>query len=370
MKKENYNKESAGNWIFLLISSFLAIALIDYVYWLVSNYAPQYLILVKIPIILFLFLAFVFVIDTIKVNKVRWYWWFLTWCRSWVAFLISLILMIGIWYGCYWLIANYALSRLVYFKWGFYISTGIVLIMLVFNELIVKLVTGARRIRNREDCPELWDAVNKVTPWHAKPTPRIYILPDSSMNAISFGWGLPFLSAVGATEGLIERLDRNELAAVMAHEIGHIINKDILVSMIMGLTTMIMAATGWMLLRLGPYGGSDRKSSDGKGGVALLIIIAVGFVMYIFGRLFGIILQAFVSRQREYAADATSARIVKTSKPLKTALLKIVEDPFIHSKEFGAVAGFLCTADPEPADLMATHPNMKDRLNALTLLEI
>ena len=190
------------------------------------------------------------------------------------------------------------------------------------------------------------------------------------MNAISFGWGLPFFSAVGATKGLVDDLSQEELEAVMAHEVGHILNKDILISMAMAVTVMMMATTGWLLLRLGPYGGRSRSSRGKNGAVALLVLLAVGGTMYIFGRLLGIVLQAFVSRQREYAADATSARIMGSSDPLISALQKVTGRAYIGaSPAVGAAVGFLCTADPEPSDVMATHPSLERRIRALEKLE-
>jgi len=91
--------------------------------------------------------------------------------------------------------------------------------------------------------------------------------------------------------------------------------------------------------------------------------------MYLFGRLFGQILQLFVSRQREYAADASSSKIMGTSRHLASALKKIIKNPNIGSENVGAAMGFLCTADPEPTDLFSTHPNMEKRLTALADLE-
>lgn len=294
------------------------------------------------------------------------------WMTSWAAFLLGLATMGGIWYGCYWLVKSYAPAEsLDYFRWGAYSSLGIGVFLLVFNEPLVKLATGARWIRKREQYPALWDAVERVTPWQARPRPRIYLIPSDGMNAISFGWGLPLLSAVGATEGLVRNLNQEELEAVMAHEIGHVLNKDILISSAMAVTTMMMATTGWLLLRLGPYGGGGRSSrSKGSGALVILIIVGVGLVMYVFGRLFGLVLQAFVSRQREYAADATSAKIMGSSRPLISALQKVVGYPDIGSRAVGAAAGFLCTADPEPSDVMATHPSLDRRIEALERLEI
>ena len=139
--------------------------------------------------------------------------------------------------------------------------------------------------------------------------------------------------------------------------------------MFMTFTVMVMALTGWLLLRVAPFSSSGRSSSSGKGGGAVLIAILVGGGMYLFGRLFGLILQNFVSRQREYAADAKSARIMGTPKPLMSALEKICGNPSVGTSTVGAACGFLCTADPDPSDMFSTHPSMPKRLRALQALE-
>ena len=290
------------------------------------------------------------------------------WLKSWFYFLIALGLLASVWYGCYWLAHAYAKLYLVYFRWGAYISLVMGGILLIFNEPLVILLTGAKLIRSRDESPKLWDAVQHAAPWYLRPGPRIYELPDHGMNAISFGWGIPLFSAVGATSGAID-LEQEELDAVMAHEVGHVINKDILVTMAMTISVMMMAYTGWLLLRVAPYSSGRRSSSKSSGGLAILVVLLVGGVLYLFGRLLGLILQAFVSRQREYLADATSARIMGSSDPLIQALRRIVRNPKIGSEVVGTAAGFLCTADPEPDDMMSTHPSVTERIKTLSYLQ-
>jgi heat shock protein HtpX len=306
-----------------------------------------------------------------RTGSVKWLRTWFAFLRSWLAFMLALVILAAFWFGCFLLIARFAPAQMHYFAIGA-IGAGIIGgLMLIFNEPIVVISLHAERIRCREENPKLWDAVVAATPWYARPQPRIYLIPDQGMNAVSFGWGLPLFSAVGATKGIIRALDEDELAAVMAHEVGHIVNKDILVSMAMTVSVMFMAFTGWLFLRLGPYSSSSRSSSDKKGGAAaaILVIILVGFLLYVFGRILGVVLQMFVSRQREYAADAASARIIGRPGPLASALKKIVRDPGLSSRTANAAIGFLCTADPDPDDLMSTHPSIDNRLAALSALE-
>ncbi|MBI4173306.1 MAG: M48 family metalloprotease [Candidatus Aenigmarchaeota archaeon] len=285
--------------------------------------------------------------------------------RSWLSFALGFGCLVLIWYLGYVLVASLAPSALGYFKWGAILAGAIGAVMLVFNEPIVARTMGCVRVRERSDNPKLWDAVRRATPSLAFSRARIYVCPQAGMNAFAFGWGVPLMSAVCATEGIISGLDDDELAAVMAHEMGHVINKDILVSMAMTVSVMIIALTGWLLLRLTPYSSGRRSSSDKNGSSAILIALLVGAVFYVLGRIVGFFLQMFVSRQREYAADATSARIMGSPEPLIRALEKISGRASIGSTEHGAALGFLCTADPEPDDLISTHPTMENRIASL-----
>ncbi|MBT7007170.1 M48 family metalloprotease [Candidatus Falkowbacteria bacterium] len=293
--------------------------------------------------------------------------------RSWIAFALAIGILGGFWYGCYFSVVSYDPEASTYFWWGAVIAGSIGVVMLLFNEPIVVRLTGAYRIRSAIGREKLWFAVKKST--FRGPMPRVYVLPGKGLNAISFGWGLPFMSAVGATEGLIDSLTEDELTAVMAHEMGHVYNKDILVSTALTISVMMIAFTGWMMYRLGPFTSSNRSRSSRKkedGGIsALIVIFLIGLLMYVFGRLLGVVLQMFVSRQREYAADATSARIMGTPEPLISALNKISMNPRLGvSSVASAAVGTLCSADPDPYDLMSTHPSLYDRVEALSNLKI
>jgi heat shock protein HtpX len=301
--------------------------------------------------------------------------------RSWLSIVVAMAILSGFWLGCYLTVA-YVVEQyperadyLTYFEWGLYLAGGIGIITLVFNEWIVARMTQAYKVSRREINERLWDSVHRATPWYARPYPRIYVLPEGGMNAISFGWGLPFMSAVGATEGLINELTDEELDAVMAHEVGHIINKDILISTMLSISVMVMAFTGYMLLRLSPYTLGSRRSSSssdskGSGAWVILVVLLVGGIMYGVGRFLAVFLQMFVSRQREYATDALAVDRVGSPKGLISALEKITGGGSneIGSKTIGTAAGFLCTADPDPSDMFSTHPDPYMRIRELEAL--
>lgn len=288
--------------------------------------------------------------------------------RSWLSFFVAFAAMVLLWAVCYVVILRFVPGAVRLYVFGTFIAVSAAAVLLLLNEPLVKMVMNAKRVRNRNEAPELWDAVRAVTPWYAHPVPRIYLVQTSGMNAFAFGLGLPYLSAVGATTGLVEQLEHDELKAVMAHELGHIVNRDILVSTLMTTTVLTAALTGWLLLRVAPFMSSTRTSSKSSGW-GMAVLFGIGFVLYVFGRAFGYILQMFVSRQREYAADAASAKIMGSSRPLASALRKITRRPSIGSDTQSVAFGFMCTADPAPDDFLSTHPSMANRLKALADLE-
>ncbi len=292
--------------------------------------------------------------------------------RSWLAFLFGIITIGSFWYGCYAAVSHFAPGGAQFFKIALMIAVPIILLLLLFNEWLVCVSASAKRLKTKTDCPRLWQAVRRVSPWYAVgPMPRVYLLPDKGRNALSFGWGLPGFSAVGATQGLLDNLDDEELASVMAHEVGHAINKDILVSMTMTFSVMILALTGYLLMEIAPTSSSKSQDETGKSSspFGAIICVVIGGLLYYAGRLVGLLLQAFVSRQREYAADAFSVAIIGSGQPLASALKKIAENPTIGSKKIGAALGFLCTDDPVPDDLLAFHPKLENRLAQLRFLE-
>lgn len=294
--------------------------------------------------------------------------------RSWTSFIGAFFVMTTMWLFCLLITLRLAPGAARFFGICFVLGLLLCALLYIFNEPIVKKITGAIRIRSRDQSPKLWDAVHEIIERTNGTAPRIYLVDEKGLNAFAFGWGFPYFSAVGATQGLIDILNEKELRSVMAHEVGHLSNLDMFVSILMTLSVVVITFTGWALMEIAPYTKRTRETSSSKKGDAsglfgMIIAFAVGTCMFYFGRLFGYILQAFVSRQREYAADATSAKTMDTSEYLITALEKIVQNPKIGSAKTGAAIGFLCIEDPDPTDMFSTHPSRINRIAALRSLE-
>ena len=205
------------------------------------------------------------------------------------------------------------------------------------------------------------------------PKPAVYVIPDADPNAFATGRG-PEKSSIAVTRGLIETLNREELQAVVSHEMAHVKNYDI------RLMTVVAALVGSVLLisdfgRRGlRFGGGRRRSSrDGGGGAVMLVFLALWILSLILAPLIARLVAMAVSREREYLADASGSQLTRNPGALASALEKIdaAKAPTPSIKQGVA---HLCIADPRGqlneregglAGLFATHPPIAKRIALL-----
>jgi heat shock protein HtpX len=205
------------------------------------------------------------------------------------------------------------------------------------------------------------------------PRPRMYVIPDPDPNAFATG-KQPDDAAIAVTQGLVDGLSRDELQAVIAHEMSHIRNYDIrlmtIVAALVG-SVMLLVEFGLRSMRLGGGGKSSRRKSDGGAGIILLVVWLVAMIL---APVIARILAMAVSRQREYLADASAAELTRNPGALASALQKIATatEPTRSIKKGTA---HLCIADPIGrainereewfANLLATHPPIHKRIAIL-----
>jgi heat shock protein HtpX len=225
-------------------------------------------------------------------------------------------------------------------------------------------LSGAREIQ-KADNPRLYRVVENLTIAEGMPMPKVYIINDAAPNAFATGRD-PKHAVVAATTGLLEIMDDSELEGVMAHEMGHVKNYDIRVSLVVFGLVVAIGLISDFILRALFWGGSRRDS--GVGGPALLIILAVGIVAAILAPLTAAVVQAAVSRQREYLADATGALTTRHPEALASALekLKTYGRPVQRTN---TSMSHLWISDPNKPGLVArlfqTHPPIDDRVARL-----
>jgi heat shock protein HtpX len=241
------------------------------------------------------------------------------------------------------------------------------------GDKILLAASKARKIK-KEDHPVLWNVVEEMCIASGLSTmPAVYIIDESAPNAFATG-RKPERSAVAVTAGLLERLDRDELQGVIAHEVAHIQNRDILYMMMAGImmgTVVMLADVGTRMLWYG--GGGRRTSSDRGGGGAQLAILAVALLLVVLGPIAAQLLYFALSRRREYLADASAAVYTRYPEGLASALEKITANttPLGAANRASApmyIVNPLKLTKKGLADMTSTHPSTAERVRILRSL--
>jgi len=221
-------------------------------------------------------------------------------------------------------------------------------------------MTGAEQIEKRDN-PRLYRTVENLSITLGMPMPKVYIINDPAPNAFATGRN-PQHAIVAATTGLIDIMDDRELAAVMAHEMGHVQNYDIRVSMIAFGLVSVIGILSDIVLRMLFFGGDRRDSTNP-------FVLVIGLVVIILAPIIAAIIQMAVSRQREYLADATGALTTRDSSGMASALGKLLEYGRPMQHQHSATAQLFISNPLQPgffAKLFSSHPPLEDRIKRLT----
>ena len=229
-----------------------------------------------------------------------------------------------------------------------------------FSDKIVLAMYKAKEAKEK-DYPGLYRVVRDVVHLAKMPMPKVYIVNSANPNAFATGRN-PNHSAVAVTTGLMELLERDELKGVIAHEISHIKNRDILISTIAatlaGVISYIAMVARWSAI-FGGFGGRDGDNNI----VGFLVIAIITPIM-------AMLIQLAISRSREYLADASAAKILHNPHGLIEALKKLDGGVKKHPLKFGSEAGAsLFIVNPFSMKgmtaMLSTHPPMEDRIKKL-----
>jgi heat shock protein HtpX len=242
----------------------------------------------------------------------------------------------------------------------FLIALGMNMLTYWFSDRIVLAMYGAQEV-SRGDAPELYSMVEGVAMRAGMPVPRIYIIPTRSPNAFATGRS-PSHAAVAVTEGILRTLSKDELEAVIAHEISHIKNRDILVATIAasiaGAITMIANWMRWAAI----FGGFGRDDEDRGGALSLLFLAIIAPIA-------ALLIQLAISRGREYMADEGSARITRRPLSLANALMKLEAAAYNIPMNANPATSHMFTVNPLRgggiATLFSTHPSTESRIERL-----
>ena len=233
---------------------------------------------------------------------------------------------------------------------------------------IVLAISGARKI-GPDDHPRLWNVVEemKIASGLEK-MPDVYIIDDPALNAFATGRD-PNHAAVAVTSGLLQKLNRDELQGVVAHEISHIKNRDVLLMTLCSVMLGTIVILAWYGTRIMIFsgGGRGRRGGGGSGGAVILI---VALVLAILAPIFAQLIYYAVSRKREYLADASGALYTRYPEGLASALEKI-SGSTVELKSANQAFAPMYTANPfrkegrAAADLTSTHPPISERIRIL-----
>ena len=240
------------------------------------------------------------------------------------------------------------------------------------GDSILLSMSRAKKIK-RDDHPRLYNVVEemKIASGLEK-MPNIYIIDDPALNAFATGRD-PNRASVAITSGLLQKLNRDELQGVIAHEISHIKNRDVLLmamcSILLG-TIVLLAWYGSRFLIFGSMTGSRRSSSSGGGGQAQIIILVVSLVFMILAPIMAQLIYFAISRKREYLADASAALYTRYPEGLASALEKLGASPG-QLKSANKATASMYIINPfrkkgmKASDLSSTHPPISERIRIL-----
>lgn len=238
-----------------------------------------------------------------------------------------------------------------------------------FSDKIALKTSGAQPV-TREQLPRLYAVMEGLAAKARIPVPKLYVVPDAAPNAFATGRS-PNHASVAVTQGLLQIMNDDELEGVIAHELSHVRNYDILTSSIAatiaGAVTYMAQMGRWAML-FGGFGGSRDDNRGGGGLSALLMIFLAPFA--------ALLLQLFLSRTREYAADETGVRMVGHPQGLISALEKLgAYNKRIPTTAISPSTSSLCIVKPffgqgTLSALFSTHPPLEDRIAALRQMTV
>lgn len=237
---------------------------------------------------------------------------------------------------------------------------------------ITLAIAHAKKIE-KKDNPELYRTVENLCIASGLPTPDIYIIDDTALNAFATGRS-PETAVVAITKGLLEQLDKPELEGVMAHELSHVKNYDIRLQCLTVALVGLIVLLSDIFLRSMTYGGHRRSSNRGKGNT---IILLIGIALAILSPIIAKVMHLAISREREYLADASGAMMTRFPDGLARALTKISQDKEPLEVANKATA-HLYIENPLRNEkgmswlnkMFSTHPPIEDRiarLNGMTI---
>ena len=287
--------------------------------------------------------------------------------RTWILFIVFFIVVIGIaWvfsyaYDDYSIVVFAVIFSIVYSFISYYSSASIALSLARAVEI------------EKKDNPALWNIIENLCIESGLPMPKVYITPERQINAFATGRD-PQHAAIAVTAGALDRLDKTELQGVLAHELSHVGNRDILVSTVAAVLAGIISLIADIFLRSLFWGGMGRGRGRNSEAGELFFIFAI--VLSILAPIGTVLIQLAISRRREALADASGVLLTRYPEGLISALRKIEQDetPMLSAKDSTA---HMWIDNPFKGQqvswwhkLFMTHPPIEERIAALQKISV
>ena len=280
--------------------------------------------------------------------------------KTWLLMLVFLVVIVGIGY-----VFAMAYDNILILVIAIVFSLFMNFFSYWYSDKIVLSMYHAQPI-TRDDNLMLWNTVENLAITAGLPMPKVYIIPDPAPNAFATGRDKEHAS-IAVTSGILQILNKTELEGVIAHELSHIGNRDILISTVIIVLVGFVSILSQFFLRGMAFGGV-RRGNDRNSGSGIFVII--GFVLAILSPIAVTLIQLAVSRKREYLADADGALLTRYPEGLASALKKIeaYNQPMQHVNEATAhlfIANPFGNTGKKISNLFSTHPPIEDRIRIL-----
>ena len=260
---------------------------------------------------------------------------------------------------------------------AFGVTTGAIVLAMLLSvgsyfagDQLVLATSGAREV-SQQSAPQLMNVVQEIAIAAGIPMPKVYFIDDTAPNAFATGRD-PKHASVAITTGLLQKLDREELQGVIAHELSHVRNYDIRFSLMVGVLVGSIALLADFFLRFTFWGGGGRRGRDrdSGGGGAQAIVFVIALLLAVLAPIIARFVQLAVSRQREYLADASAVELTRNPVGLEQALAKIAVDPEVLEVANRATQHLyfenpIKKFEARSSRMFSTHPPVLDRINRL-----
>ncbi len=285
--------------------------------------------------------------------------------KTWVLVSLFFIFIIGLGWTFSYIFQNQAI--LIY---AVVFSLAMNIASFWYSDKVVLALAKAKPTE-KKDNPELYRIVENLCITAGLPLPRIYIIPEAQPNAFATGRNKKH-AVIAVTQGLLDKLDKQELEGVISHELSHIGNKDMLLMTVVVVLVGFVAIISDSFMRSMWFGGI-KKRDDRDSGQAGAILALAGVVLALLSPLVAMLIQMAISRKREFLADASGALLTRYPEGLARALAKIAADPAPMKRVSNSTA-HLYISNPfrgrNFSNIFQTHPAIEDRIKALREMKI